>query len=147
MKKLLKPLVYLFVLLTSILLFSCATNNVETKTQKEPPVVGYPVPTKNLPELVNTKELSFVPQQTDYEKIYVKLFLPEKPEENLVDIYIYDKDKKKFVCCLKNCYFDTVQQENFTGLGVLWSTWAKQNAYYLIDISKYALLDAQGNEY
>ena len=96
---------------------------------------------------MNDQELSFIPKQTKYEQIYVKLFLPERPEENLVDIYIYDKKAKKYICCIDNCYFDTVQEENFTGFGVFWSTWAKQNAYYLIDIDRYALIDKDGNEY
>ena len=129
--------------------YSCASNNVdktkaEAKTQ-EP--LTYPAPSSSLPKLVNDQELSFVPKQTKYEQIYVKLFLPERPEENLVDIYIYDKKAKKYICCIDNCYFDTVQEENFTGFGVFWSTWAKQNAYYLIDIDRYALIDKDGNEY
>ena len=136
--------------LISIFLFSCASDKIESTSKAAPAqetIVTFPVPSKNLPKLQNENELSFVPQQTKYEKIYVKLFLPERPEENLVDIYIYDKEQKKYICCLENCYFDTIQQENFTGLGVLWSSWAKQNAYYLIDISKYALCDSNGNEY
>ena len=129
--------------------YSCASNTVD-KTKPEPKVqepLTYPVPSSSLPKLVNDQELSFVPKQTKYEQIYVKLFLPERPEENLVDIYIYDKKAKKYICCIDNCYFDTVQEENFTGFGVFWSTWAKQNAYYLIDIDRYALIDKDGNEY
>ena len=150
MKKI-KSLVYcIFVLAFATTLFSCATNKA-SKEQDKPTapekIIDYPAPKSNIPELVNTKELSLVPKQTEYEQIYVKLFLPERPEENLVDIYIFDKQKNKYVCCIKRCYFDTIQQENFTGLGVLWSTWAKQNAYYLIDLSRYVLLDENGNEY
>ena len=139
----------IFSLCLMMIFYSCATNNVaktktETKTQ-EP--FTYPIPSSRLPRLVNDQELSFIPKQTKYEQIYVKLFLPERPEENLVDIYIYDKKAKKYICCIDNCYFDTVQEENFTGFGVFWSTWAKQNAYYLIDIDRYALIDKDGNEY
>lgn len=150
MKKI-KSFVYcIFVLVFAATLFSCATNKAPESTEKKTApekIIDYPAPKSNIPELVNTQELSLVPKQTQYEQIYVKLFLPERPEENLVDIYIFDKQKNKYVCCLKKCYFDTIQQENFTGLGVLWSTWAKQNAYYLIDLSRYVLLDENGNEY
>lgn len=140
----------IFSLSLIMLFYSCASNNVEKIKANEPQVqevIIYPAPSSNLPKLVNDKELSFVPKKTEYEQIYVKLFLPERPEENLIDIYIYDKKLKKYICCIENCYFDTVQEENFTGFGVFWSTWAKQNAYYLIDIDRYALLDKDGNEY
>lgn len=139
----------IFSLCLIMIFYSCATNTVD-KTKPEPKAqepLTYPVPSTSLPKLVNDQELSFVPKQTKYEQIYVKLFLPERPEENLVDIYIYDKKAKKYICCIDNCYFDTVQEENFTGFGVFWSTWAKQNAYYLIDIDRYALIDKDGNEY
>ena len=140
----------IFSLSFMMIFFSCASNKVEKTKSNEPDVqevITYPVPSSSLPKLVNDQELSFVPKQTKYEQIYVKLFLPERPEENLVDIYIYDKKAKKYICCIDNCYFDTVQEENFTGFGVFWSTWAKQNAYYLIDIDRYALIDKDGNEY
>ena len=146
-----KQIINLIFSLSLIMLFySCATNKVEKTKSPEPAAqeaLTYPVPSSSLPKLVNDQELSFVPKQTKYEQIYVKLFLPERPEENLVDIYVYDKKAKKYICCIDNCYFDTVQEENFTGFGVFWSTWAKQNAYYLIDIDRYALIDKDGNEY
>ena len=150
MKKTKQIIHLIFSLFLITLFYSCASNNVEkaeTKEAQAKEVLTYPVPSSKLPKLVNDQELSFVPKQTKYEQIYVKLFLPERPEENLVDIYIYDKKAKKYICCIDNCYFDTVQEENFTGFGVFWSTWAKQNAYYLIDIDRYALIDKDGNEY
>lgn len=150
MKKAKQIINLIFSLSLMMIFYSCASNNVEKTKVSEPDVQGiltYPVPSANLPKLVNDQELSFVPKQTKYEQIYVKLFLPERPEENLVDIYVYDKKAKKYICCIDNCYFDTVQEENFTGFGVFWSTWAKQNAYYLIDIDRYALIDKDGNEY
>ena len=141
-----KNLKHAFLIILSVsfifILYSCAT----TKAEPEQKVTST-TPPANLPKLVNESELSLVPKQTKYEQIYVKLFLPERPEENLVTIYIYDKTKKKYVCCIENCYFDTIQEESFTGLGVLWSSWAKQNAYYLIDIDRYDLLDENGNKY
>ena len=140
----------IFSLSLIVLFYSCASNNVEKDKASQPQVqevITYPAPSSNLPKLVNDKELSFVPKKTEYEQIYVKLFLPERPEENLVDIYIYDKKLKKYICCIDNCYFDTIQEENFTGFGVFWSTWARQNAYYLIDIDRYVLTDKDGNEY
>ncbi len=139
----------IFSLCLMMIFYSCATNNIDktkTETKAQEPLT-YPIPSSSLPRLMNDQELSFVPKQTKYEQIYVKLFLPERPEENLVDIYIYDKKAKKYICCIDNCYFDTVQEENFTGFGVFWSTWAKQNAYYLIDIDRYALIDKDGNGY
>ena len=141
---------FLFSLAFVFVFYSCASNNVEKQTAAEPEpqeFITYPAPSAGLPRLVNSQELSFVPKQTEYEQIYVKLFLPERPEENLVDIYIFDKKAKKYICYIDNCYFDTIQEESFTGLGVFWSTWARQNAYFLIDIERYALLDKDGNEY
>ena len=147
----LKQIIHLIFSLSLIMLFySCASNNLDKTKKSEPAakeILTYPIPSSNLPKLVNEEELSFVPKKTKYEQIYVKLFLPERPEEKLVDIYIYDKKLKKYICCIDNCYFDTIQEENFTGFGVFWSTWARQNAYYLIDIDRYALIDKDGNEY
>ena len=62
-----------------MLFYSCASNNVEKTKANEPEVqevITYPAPSSNLPKLVNDKELSFVPKKTEYEQIYVKLFLP-----------------------------------------------------------------------
>ena len=145
-----KKLHYTFVLISllfTVLLYSCATTKVDKPEEVKKETTDKIVPPGNLPELTPDKNISLVPKQTKYEQIYVKLFLPERPEENLVDIYVYDKKAKKYICCIDNCYFDTVQEENFTGFGVFWSTWAKQNAYYLIDIDRYALIDKDGNEY
>lgn len=147
MKKLNKLFLTVLLIAPVVLFFSCASVDKTEQTSVQEEIITYPLPPENLPKLVNKEELTFSPKKTAYEQIYVKLFLPERPEENLVDIYIYDKTKHKYVCYLANCYFDTIQEESFTGLGVFWSTWASQNAYFLIDLDRYALFDKEGNEY
>ena len=146
MKKLQK-LPVLFILFTAGLLSGCATNKVEKTQIEKTETTGKTAPSKNLPELTYDKDISLVPKQTKYENIYVKKFVPEISQDNLVDVYIYDLQKKKYVCFITKCYFDTIQQENFTGSNVLWSAWTKDNAYFLIDSSRYKLCDADGKEY
>ena len=145
-----KKLHYTFVLISllfTVLLYSCATTKVDKPEEVKKETTDKIVPPGNLPELTPDKNISLVPKQTKYENIYVKKFLPELPQDAVSDVYIYDLNKKKYVCYITKCYFDTVQQENFTGTDVLWSTWAKDNAYFLIDTSRYALCDSSGKEY
>lgn len=146
MKKLHFISVFCIVLFT-LFLFSCATTKVEKSEEIKKETTDISVPSKNLPELIPDKNISLVPQQTKYENIYVKAFLPELPQDAVSNLYIYDKNKKKYICYIANCYFDTVQHENFTGSDILWSTWVKDNAYFLIDTSRYALCDSSGKEY
>ena len=113
----------IFSLCLIMIFYSCATNTVD-KTKPEPKAqepLTYPVPSSSLPKLVNNQELSFVPKQTKYEQIYVKLFLPERPEENLVDIYIYDKKAKNISVVLITVILilyrkKTLQALEFSGL-------------------------------
>ena len=145
-----KKLHYTFVLISllfTVLLFSCATTKVDKPEEVKKETTDKVVPPENLPELTPDKNISLVPKQTKYENIYVKKFVPEISQDNLVDVYIYDLQKKKYVCFITKCYFDTIQQENFTGSNVLWSAWAKDNAYFLIDSSRYKLCDEDGKEY
>lgn len=106
-------------------------------------------PSDNLPLLMNSENLSVNPKETQYPKIYARTYsdVNWKPEENLLDIYLFDKENNQYVAIIKDCYRQTVYKPTSGDFGPVWWIWSKDNAYYLISSRKYLLCDERGNEY
>ena len=106
-------------------------------------------PSDNLPLLMNSEDLSTNPKETQYPRIYARTYSDAnwKPEENLLDIYLFDKENNQYVAVIKNCYNQAMYQTYLRDFGDVWWIWSKDNAYYMVSSLKYLLCDENGNEY
>lgn len=111
-------------------------------------VKAFPPAPDNLPGISYSLSLSDNPLPSDLKNIFVvspKAFT-WKPEEDLLDVYVYEKASERYVACLKNCYRESIFLGQWWQLSNVWRLWSKDDAVYFISPSNYVLTTKDGQE-
>lgn len=116
--------------------------------QDLPTFASYPVPPENLEELIHTGNQPSGTVQTQFYGISKFSYKNATwtPSEEYIDAYIFDKKNNEYVCSIKNCYQQSVYKGKYNNETV-WYLWSKDNAYYILNPSRYAICNENGFEY